>query len=142
MNRIKKVIRRSLLVDCLFYTIVAGCGYLSFFNTVNPVIIVNYSVGGIDYWMIVGAFAVCLIMVASLPVNYHPWRFQTFSFCCKRTEFSNKENYLITGAFMLGATTIAVVFPNITSVLSIMGGLCSCTMSYLIPVVAYVRLND
>ena len=43
---------------------------------------------------------------------------------------------------MLGATTIAVVFPNITSVLSIMGGLCSCTMSYLIPVVAYIKLSD
>jgi len=43
---------------------------------------------------------------------------------------------------MLVSTAIAVVFPNITGVLSIMGGLCSCTMSYLIPVIAYVRLND
>jgi len=62
-------------------------------------------------------------------------------FCCKKTEFSKKANIGITGAFMVGATAIAIVFPNITSVLSIMGGLCSCTMSYLIPVVAYVRLN-
>jgi len=74
-DRITKVIRRSLFVDYLFYTIVAGAGYLSFFNTVNPIIIVNYSVDGVDYWMIVGALAVCLIMVASLPVNFHPWRF-------------------------------------------------------------------
>jgi hypothetical protein len=42
---------------------------------------------------------------------------------------------------MIGSTAIAIVFPNITGVLSIMGGLCSCTMSYLIPVIAYVRLN-
>ena len=130
------------MVDCLFYTIVAGAGYLSFFNTVNPIIIVNYSIDGVDYWMVVGALAICLIMVASLPVNYHPWRFQTFSFCCKRKEFSQKENFGITGLFMAGATLIAIVFPDITSVISIMGGLCSCTMSYLIPVVAYVRLNN
>ena len=42
---------------------------------------------------------------------------------------------------MIGSTAISIVFPNITSVLSILGGLCSCTMSYLIPTLAYVRLN-
>ena len=43
---------------------------------------------------------------------------------------------------MILCTIVAIVFPNITSVLSILGGLCSCTMSYLIPMLAYVRTSD
>jgi len=42
---------------------------------------------------------------------------------------------------MIICTLVAIVFPNITSVLSILGGLCSCTMSYLIPMIAYVRTS-
>lgn len=92
--------------------------------------------------MLVGALGVCLIMVASLPVNYHPWRYQIFIFCFGRSEFSQKENFIITSVFMIVCTAIAIVFPNITSGLSILGGLCSCTMSYLIPMVAYVKLSS
>ena len=43
---------------------------------------------------------------------------------------------------MLICTVVAILFPNITSVLSILGGLCSCTIAYLIPMLAYVRTSD
>jgi hypothetical protein len=42
---------------------------------------------------------------------------------------------------MVFCTGTAIVFPDITSVLSILGGLCSCTMSYLIPTIAHVRCS-
>lgn len=38
--------------------------------------------------------------------------------------------------------TIAIVFPKITQVLSILGGLCSVTMCYFIPTYAYVKLSS
>jgi hypothetical protein len=91
--------------------------------------------------MIVGALGICLIMVASLPVNYHPWRHQAFLFVGK-DDFSETENLVITSLFLASCMGVAIVFPDITSVLSILGGLCSCTMSYLIPMLAYVKSNN
>ena len=143
-RRIAKVIRRSLLVDMFFYIIIGVAGFMSTFNSTQSIVVERAPLEPYkrDYYMLVGAIGICLIMVASLPVNYHPWRYQVFIFCFGRDTFSQKENWAITATFMIFCTAVAIVFPNITSVLSILGGLCSCTMSYLIPTLAYVQLND
>jgi len=142
-RRIKKIINRSLITDCVFYSIIACAGYFSTFNGTSSIVVERKPLDGNvrDYWMLVGALSICLIMVASLPVNYHPWRYQVFLFCFKRDHFTKKENLIITVIFMTFCTLVAVVFPDITSVLSILGGMCSCTMSYLIPTVAHVRCS-
>ena len=60
----------------VFYLVVAIAGYFSTFNYTNPVVIERKPLSGdYDYWCLVGAAAVCVIMVASLPLNYHPWRY-------------------------------------------------------------------
>jgi len=142
-KRISKVIVRSLITDMFFYMIIGVAGYMSTFNYTQSIVVERKPLEGYDrdYYMLVGAACICLIMVASLPVNYHPWRYQVFIFCFGRDEFNQKENFMITAVFMIFCTAVAIVFPNITSVLSILGGLCSCTMSYLIPTVAYVRMS-
>ena len=142
-RRIKKVITRSLLTDMFFYMIIGVAGYMSTFNYTQSIVVERPPLEGYskDYYMLVGALAICLIMVASLPVNYHPWRYQIFIFCFNRDDFNQCENAIITSIFMIFCTGVAIVFPNITSVLSILGGLCSCTMSYLIPTIAYVRMS-
>ncbi len=48
---------------------------------------------------------------------------------------------MITAAYTALTCTVAVMFPDIAKVLQIMGGLCSTTMCYLIPVYCYVKLN-
>ena len=94
-----------------------------------------------DYFMMAGIICVCAILIVAIPINYHPWRYQVFIGCFGRSNFSQKENFAITGLFMTFCCLVAIGFPNITSVLSILGGLCSCTMAYLIPTLAYVKLN-
>jgi len=93
--------------------------------------------------MLVAALGIALIMVMSVPVNHHPFRSSIFTIILKReTEFSQKENVISTAIFSFITCSVAVAFPNITSVLQIIGGLCSVTMCYLIPTYAYVKLND
>jgi amino acid permease len=143
-RRIKKVIFRSMITNMVFYMIIAVSGYMSTFNATNSVVVERYPLDGHDkdYFMLVGAMGIILIMVASLPVNYHPWRYQVFLLCFKRSDFSNKENVVITALFYTFTTLMAAVFPSITMVLTILGGLCSCTMSYLIPTWAYIKTSD
>jgi len=45
----------------------------------------------------------------------------------------NYRNLVCTSIFMITTACIAAVFPDISAVLSILGGLCSVTICYLIP---------
>ena len=76
-RRINKIIRRSLLTDMFFYLFIAVAGYISCFNKTNDIVVERAPLDGHerDYFMLVGALGICVIMVCSLPVNYHPWRY-------------------------------------------------------------------
>jgi len=92
--------------------------------------------------MLLAALSIALIMVMSVPVNHHPFRSAIFCIILGRKEdFSKKENIVATALFSLLTCTVAVLFPSITAVLQIIGGLCSVTMCYLIPTYAYVKLS-
>ena len=43
---------------------------------------------------------------------------------------------------MIITCTTAIFYPNISSVLSIMGGLCSVTICYTVPIYSWVKLSD
>ena len=60
----------------------------------------------------------------------------------KKNDFSQKENFTITSIFISITWIISVYFPNIDKVISIMGGLCAVTVSYLIPTICYVKLSE
>ena len=55
--------------------------------------------------------------------------------------YSQKANYLLTFGFVTVTVLLSILVPNITQVLSIMGGLCSCTLSYTIPLYCWVKLS-
>ena len=75
-RRIKKVVFRALLTDALFYFFVAGAGYFSTFNATSPVVIEREALPSLDpdYFCIVGAIAICIVLCAAFPANYNPCR--------------------------------------------------------------------
>lgn len=133
-RRIKKIVTRAILVDILFYIVIAVAGYLSTFNKTNPIVLKRESIDGrIDYAIIIAACLIIVTLFVAVPVNYNPFRNQIIYMKYKRDTFSNKENVIITAPFTAVTCLIAILFPDIAAVLAIMGGLCSVTMCYLIP---------
>ena len=104
----------------------------------KPLLGMNY-----DYFILAAVLGICMILVFSIPANYFPFRKQVFLSCFRgKTEFTTKENLLITSLFMTLSCAVAILFPSILSVLSIIGGLCSVTMCFLIPMIALVRTSE
>lgn len=96
-----------------------------------------------DYFILGAVLGICIILVFSVPANYFPFRKQVFlSCCCGKIDFTTMENLLITSIFMTASCVVAIVFPSILSVLSIIGGLCSVTMCFLIPMIALVKTSS
>jgi len=81
-----------MFIDFLFYMVMAGAGYASTFNFTNSIVLMRPALPNMDpdYFMMVAASSVSIVMFASLPVNYNPWRNQFFLLCYGTTEFSNR----------------------------------------------------
>ncbi len=80
-----KVIRRSLLVDTIFYCSIALVGYFSTFDQTPDLVIARPLLPGWkhDFAMTISCIAVILVVLVSSPANYFP--------------FKNTVNFMITG---------------------------------------------
>lgn len=74
-KRIRRVVLQSLAIDFVAYTLIATAGYFSTFNFTNPIVIYRQSPSSeIDYMMLVCALGLLIVMLASVPCNYNPFR--------------------------------------------------------------------
>lgn len=81
------------------------------------------------------------MLFAAFPINYSPSRSQLFLLCYNDAEFTTKMNLISSITFVAFTCTVAVAYPNVSSVLSIMGGSCSVTICYTIPLYSWVKLS-
>ena len=57
----------------------------------------------------------------------------------KKNHYNLKENLIYTFCFLFLSLVAAIAYPNIASVLSIIGGSCAITMCYTVPTYCYVQ---
>ena len=49
---------------------------------------------------------------------------------------------VVTACFCILTCAVAVFYPNVSSVLSILGGACSVSICYTVPLYAWIKLSD
>ena len=142
-SRMNKVAFRSVLIDAVFYIVVAVFGYLSTFSKTEEIVVNRDPLGGkeVDMWMMAARLMVWVSLVVGFPVNYNPFRNNLFHLIFGSAEFTNKGNFIMTTTTVVLTCFIAIVYPEITAVLSILGGLFSVCMCYLIPTYIYLKLS-
>lgn len=119
----------------VFYLLIASAGYFSTFNATSDVVIQrdplpNYSP---DYTTLVAAIGICIVLFAAFPQIYSPCRNQFFLLFYNEPNFSHKANFVVTIIFIGVTACVAIFYPNISAVLSILGGLCSVSICYTVP---------
>ena len=143
-RRIKKVVARSISIDVLFYATIALAGYFSTYNK-TPKIVLDRSIPGDDtpdLFLMLAQLGILLVLFVAVPVNYNPSRNQVFYIFFGRDSFSDKENFVLTGIFIIFTTFVAIVFPNISAVLGILGGLNATSIQYFVPMICSVKVSD
>mmetsp|Transcript_3214 Transcript_3214/g.5359 ORF Transcript_3214/g.5359 Transcript_3214/m.5359 type:complete len:130 (+) Transcript_3214:1205-1594(+) len=80
------------------------------------------------------------IMVA-YPMNYNPFRQHFVQLIFKREEFSQTFNTVMTLSFLSITCFISIIFPNVSQVISILGGMIATSMCYLVPTIIQVKLS-
>mmetsp|Transcript_40400 Transcript_40400/g.29769 ORF Transcript_40400/g.29769 Transcript_40400/m.29769 type:complete len:126 (+) Transcript_40400:718-1095(+) len=122
-----------------FYLTIALSGYFSTYAATQPIMLERAPLHGrqVDYAVMLAMIAIITVVLESVPVMYIPLRQQCFFLLFNREKFSNLENLVSTGIFVLATCTLAIVYPNVTQVLSIMGGFCAANISFVIPSICY-----
>jgi amino acid permease len=123
-KRIKKIISRSVLVDVMFYVTIALAGYFSTYNNTPKIVLDRDSIdGNRDYALMIAQISIVMVLFVAVPVNYNPFRNQIFYMFFKKDDYSFKENLVCTVSFISITCFIAIVYPNVSDVLGILGGL-------------------
>jgi len=52
------------------------------------------------------------------------------------------RNLIATASFMICTCAVAVFYPNVSTVLSILGGSCSVSICYTVPLYSWIKLSD
>ena len=143
MRRIKKVVNRSVSVDVLFYLTIALAGYFSTYNK-TPKIVLDRSIPGddtLDMFMLVAQIVIVLVLCVAFPVNLNPLRNQVFYMLFGRDNYSQKESLVSTGIFIAVTCLLAIVLPNVSTVLGILGGLNSTSIQFLVPMICSIKVS-
>lgn len=130
-----KVSITSNLVVTVFYILMGFFGYFSTLGRTPDIVMLREHLPSLDpdYYIIVASSAVLIVMVVNCVTNYLPFRSALFTLIYDHDDISKKQNIIITACFYVVVTITSIVFPNVSSVLGIFGGLTSTSICYFIP---------
>ena len=140
-KRIEKVINRAIFVDFTFYSIIALIGFFSEFQDTPQIVLERMRLPGKegpDVPILIAIIGICITIILAFPLSWNPTRQQCAIIFFKRETYTNKENIFLTVFFVMMSWLIALIYPQITKVISILGGLCATTLDFLIPTYCYL----
>ena len=146
--RISKVVFRSIMFEYLLYVIVAGCGYLSFLDETLPVITNNSAINPLFQCLFnIARVMVYVKLTISIPINFNPLKRTFYDFIYGSAEnlkepqyfFINLSNTFVTVGLLSVSTFVAIVFPKIVSVISLIGSVASVIIGFVLPCFCYLK---
>ena len=92
--------------------------------------------------MLIGRFGICLKVLTSLALHEVLCREQIFKFIGINRKTKTWEHCL--GTFLLSSSVafIAIIFPNIINAFGFVGGYCGIALSFIFPVLLYLKTNE
>jgi hypothetical protein len=136
-------VTRSVIIDFLFYATIALAGYFSTYNK-TPKIVLDRSIPGDntpDPFLMLTQLAIVMVLLVAVPVNYNPFRNQIFYVFFGRDNFSKNENIVCTGIFIAVSCFLAIIYPNVSAILGILGGLNSTSIQFLVPLICSIKVS-
>ncbi|CAK9097040.1 unnamed protein product [Durusdinium trenchii] len=148
VERTKKISIRVNLFQWLFYSLIGVTGYLSFLDDTSSDILTNYSPH--DYFVAAGRCFLTLTMMVAIPANLNPTvrsGVQLKDFFCKRdrpllgNQSPTSDTVVDQPTFRITVSIIglacqaalAVVVPQVGTVLSLLGATVATAMMLIIP---------
>ena len=142
-RRIKKVFRRSILLDLFIYFFIAAASFLTCPIDPPELILYRSNLPGFDpdYFILVAKLGIIFNLFFSTPANYAGLRLSLFELIWGNPTLSNAKNIIVTAAVLSAVTLIGALYDKILEYIELLGGFCSVIYCILIPGLIYAK-ND
>uniref|UniRef100_A0A7S3I8N0 Amino acid transporter transmembrane domain-containing protein n=1 Tax=Fabrea salina TaxID=342563 RepID=A0A7S3I8N0_9CILI len=142
-RRIDKVAFRAIMIMGVIFSILSLFGYLSFLNGVPNIIVMRHSIFDNDWAMVVGRVLISLTMTVAIIINLYPCRSSMEKLFFKVQGRSPTWLHAAITLTTIGVTMlVAIFFPDINFVFSVLGGFCAAVMGLIIPALLYIKLSQ
>ena len=142
-RRIKKVFRRSILLDLFIYFFIAAASFLTCPIDPPELILYRSNLPGFDpdYFILVAKLGIIFNLFFSTPANYAGLRLSLFELIWGNPTLTNAKNIIVTAAVLSAVTLIGALYDKILEYIELLGGFCSVIYCILIPGLIYAK-ND
>ena len=144
-RRIKKVFRRSILLDLVIYFFVAGASYLTTPADKPPDLILyrkNLSGFDPDYFILIAKIGVIFNLFFSTPANYAGFRLSFFELVWGNAHITNTKNIFVTLIVFGVIVVTGALYDEILEYIELLGGFCSTIYCILIPGLIYLKSEN
>jgi amino acid permease len=140
-RRIRKVYRRSILLDIIIYFSVAAASFITAPENPPELILYRENLDGFnpDYFVIVAKVGIILNLFFSTPANYAGLRISLFELIWGNSNITNCKNIFVTLITLSIVTLIGALYDKILDYIELLGGFCSVIYCFLIPGLIYVK---
>ena len=135
-RRLMKIIRNTILLVVILYLIMGNAGYFSTLNNTTEIVLTRpppTTSWSTDWFMTFCAVLVLSTMCCNILTNYMPFRNSLYFMITGREDFSSKFNWVCTYCFQFGVALCSILFPSVSNVLAIFGGITSTNIVYIVP---------
>ena len=140
-RRIKKVFRRSIILDICVYTTIAAASFIT--SPLEPPELILYrpNLSGFkkDYFILVAKIGIIFNLFFSTPANYAGFRLSFFELIFGNSNITNKKNFCVTYLILAVIVAIGALYDKILEYIELFGGFCSVVYTILIPGLIYVK---
>ena len=143
-RRIKKVFRRSILLDIIVYTSIAAASFITEpFN--SPELILyreNLTNFDPDYFIMLAKVGIIFNLFFSTPANYSGLRISLFELIWGNSNITNTKNFVVTLVVFSIVVTVGALYDEILQYIELLGGFCSVIYCFFIPGLIYIKSNQ
>ena len=140
-KRIKKVFRRSIILDVAVYFSIAAASYIT--SPIEPPELIlyrpNLSSFNPDYLILVAKIGIICNLFFSTPANYAGFRLSFFELVWGNTNITNMKNIFVTMGVLIVIVVIGALYDKILEYIELFGGFCSVIYCIMIPGLIYVK---
>ena len=143
-RRIKKVFRRSILLDIIIYTCVAAASFIT--APINSPELILYRENlkrfDPDYFIIIAKVGIIFNLFFSTPANYSGLRISLFELIWGNSNITNMKNFFVTLVVLLIVVSVGAFYDEILQYIELLGGFCSVIYCFFMPGIIYVKSNQ
>lgn len=137
VRRTRKISRTLLVILASLYCLISISGYMSLGKGAIPKVFTLRKrldvPGNEDIWMLVAQFLFLFAALFHIPITMYPSREQIYIFY--KIEKSTFNNMIITAVMTVLAFLIPCLYPDVTNILGLLGGITVGSSGYLLPVI-------